>query len=108
VWNSDNRLKRVITPDGDAWEYTYDALGRRLSKKQLPDDAGARFTEVAYLWDGHTIAEERRFSRKPDGKGGSEIVEERCATWDYEPDSFRPLAKTETIRYAQGIDRCRR
>ncbi|NHZ35784.1 RHS repeat-associated core domain-containing protein [Massilia rubra] len=98
VWNSENRLKRVITPDGDAWEYTYDALGRRLSKKQVPSDGTARFTEVDYLWDGHTVAEERRFGRKPDGNGGSELIEEICATWDYEPDSFRPLAKTETIR----------
>ncbi len=54
--------------------------------------------EVAYLWDGHSVAEERRFGRKPDGKGGSGIIEESCATWDYEPDSFRPLAKTETVR----------
>lgn len=98
VWNSENRLKRVITPDGDAWEYTYDALGRRLSKKQVPSDSSARFTEIKYLWDGHTVAEERRFGRKPDGNGGSELIEEICATWDYEPDTFRPLAKTETIR----------
>ncbi|MDM5176220.1 DUF6531 domain-containing protein [Massilia sp. DJPM01] len=98
VWNSESRLKRVITPDGDAWEYTYDALGRRLSKKQVPGNAGSLFTEIAYLWDGHTVAEERRFSKKPDGKGGSDIIEESCASWDYEPDSFRPLAKTETIR----------
>ncbi|MCY0912409.1 RHS repeat-associated core domain-containing protein [Massilia antarctica] len=98
IWNSENRLKRVITPDGDAWEYTYDALGRRLTKKQVPSDRAARFTEVEYLWDGHTVAEERRFGRKPDGKGGLDLIEEICATWDYEPDSFRPLAKTETIR----------
>ncbi|MFP5393315.1 MAG: RHS repeat-associated core domain-containing protein [Gammaproteobacteria bacterium] len=97
VWNSENRLKRVVTPTGDAWEYTYDALGRRLSKKQVPSTERAEFTEVTYLWDGHTIAEERRYRRKPDGLGGTKIVEESWASWDYEPNSFRPLAKTETI-----------
>ena len=96
-WNSENRLKRVITPNGVAWEYTYDALGRRLSKKQVPSAQGEKFSEVTYLWDGHTVAEERRFTRKPDRHDNTAIVEESWATWDYEPDSFRPLAKTETI-----------
>jgi RHS repeat-associated protein len=58
TWTSDNRLQRLTTPDGETWHYTYDALGRRLSKQQLKN--GQPWREIRYLWDGHTLAEETR------------------------------------------------
>jgi YD repeat-containing protein len=58
TWTSDNRLQRPTTPDGETWHYTYDALGRRLSKQLLKN--GQPWREIRYLWDGHTLAEETR------------------------------------------------
>lgn len=41
VWNSDDRLAAVTTPDGVQWRYTYDALGRRVAKQRLGPDGQA-------------------------------------------------------------------
>jgi RHS repeat-associated protein len=99
-WNSANRLTQVTTPDGDVWAYRYDALGRRLSKKQVPIDPRQSRTEIDYLWDGHTLAQERKVCKKPGKDGtGFDILDSNISTWDYEPDSFRPLAKTETRQH---------
>lgn len=103
TWTSDNRLQRLTTPDGETWHYTYDALGRRLSKQQLKN--GQPWREIRYLWDGHTLAEETRlrYVLQPDGSHDSHI--ERRTQWDYEPGSFRPLAKTDLVPTEDGSRR---
>ncbi|HMC93903.1 MAG TPA: RHS repeat-associated core domain-containing protein, partial [Polyangia bacterium] len=45
-WNGAGMLSKVIRPDGDTVEFTYDALGRRLSKTYL-----GRHTR--WIWDGN-------------------------------------------------------
>ena len=103
AWTSDNRLHRLTTPDGEIWHYTYDALGRRLSKQLLKN--GQPWRETRYLWDGHTLAEETRlrYTLQPDGSYDSHI--ERRTQWDYEPGSFRPLAKTDLVPTKDGSRR---
>ncbi|WP_246593415.1 RHS repeat-associated core domain-containing protein [Photorhabdus akhurstii] len=55
-WNSQNQLTGLITPDGIAWEYRYDAFGRRIEKRCI--QSGKRTT---YIWDGDVPAEIREY-----------------------------------------------
>jgi YD repeat-containing protein len=40
VWNAEDRLTEVTTPDEDRWRYRYDPMGRRISKQRLTEDDG--------------------------------------------------------------------
>ncbi|KPI15694.1 RHS repeat-associated core domain containing protein-containing protein [Actinobacteria bacterium OK074] len=80
-WNTDNRLSRATSPEGVNWRYQYDPLGRRTAKQRLSDD-GVIADEVRFTWDGSRVAEQTG----PDGT---------VTTWDYAPDSHRPLAQTD-------------
>lgn len=81
VWDSEDRLVAVTTPDGVVWRYTYDALGRRVGKHRLGPD-GAVVEQVDFTWDGFTLAEQTH-------SGG------RTTTWNYQPGGFAPLTQTE-------------
>jgi len=84
-WDADDRMTGVTTPDGQRWRYRYDALGRRIAKQRLTDD-GRIAEQTEFAWDGPVLAEETRAGGDDSG----------CTTtWDWEPDSFRPLAQTE-------------
>jgi RHS repeat-associated protein len=52
TWNANDRLTRIDFPDGSFAAYTYDALGRRLSKR---DRAGVT---IYYVYDGLNLAQE--------------------------------------------------
>jgi YD repeat-containing protein len=67
-------LTKVTRPDGLEVTFTYDALGRRVTKKSA--DA-----ETRWIWDGDVILHELHSDRPAD-------------TWYHEPESFTPLAKT--------------
>lgn len=104
TWNHENRLRSVTTPDGDTWQYRYDAFGRRISKQHIPQDPRQIFSETEYLWDGHTLAAERRLRKKPDHHGECDILDDITTTWEFEPGTFRPLAKTDTTRIIKGSE----
>jgi RHS repeat-associated protein len=70
AYDSDNRLINAETPNGVS-HYRYDPLGRRTAK-QTPDG------ETRFIYDGARLLQETRA--------------ERCRTYLFEPDSFRPLA----------------
>ncbi|PKW09040.1 RHS repeat-associated core domain-containing protein [Streptomyces sp. 1222.5] len=80
AWNAEDRLTDVIAPDGDHWRYTYDPLGRRLSKQRVADD-GTVTGRTDYAWDDLSLAERTT----SDGW---------VTTWDYAPDGARPVAQT--------------
>ncbi|MFH8488716.1 DUF6531 domain-containing protein [Streptomyces longisporoflavus] len=80
TWNRDDRLVEVSQPDGARWRYTYDPLGRRLEKQQLTHD-GALVGAVRFSWDGTVLAEQTTDCG-------------HTTTWDYDPDSYRPLAQS--------------
>ena len=109
------RLTEVLRPDGDTVSFTYDALGRRLSKSY-------RDKTTRWAWDGnvplHEWLEDNRtssgFTKTPDDAVSSEVspANERATpdlddlvdqllqevngelnTYLYEPGSFTPLAK---------------
>ncbi|WP_159043242.1 DUF6531 domain-containing protein [Streptomyces sp. NBRC 110028] len=90
TWNAEDRLTDATTPDGDRWHYTYDPLGRRISKHRLTEDGTAADT-LYFTWEDTRPAEEST----PDGAH---------TTWDYAPDTHRPLTQTNhhTLPGRQG------
>ncbi|GLY89844.1 DUF6531 domain-containing protein [Actinoallomurus iriomotensis] len=91
VWDADDRLIAVTTPDGRRWRYCYDALGRRVAKQLLTRDGRAVEEQTEFVWDGAALAEQ--------------VQNARVTTWDYEPETFRPLAQTEGVLSADAARR---
>jgi RHS repeat-associated protein len=83
-WDAESRLTSVALPDGTVWQYTYDALGRRVAKEAVRAD-GTRIASVSFTWDGARLTEEASI-----GADGRTTV----ITWDYRPGSFTSVAQT--------------
>ena len=83
TWDAYDRLIQAVGPNGVAWRYSYDPLGRRTSKARLLPD-GSVAEEILFVWDGVRVAEQCSVS--DDG-----VL--TAVTWDYEPDAFRPAAQ---------------
>ena len=92
TWNADDRLTAVTTPDGQHWRYSYDPLGRRIAKQRLAADRASVAEQTTFTWDGVILAEQIHTSELDD-PGRTTIG--RTITWEWEPDSFRPLTQTE-------------
>jgi RHS repeat-associated protein len=82
VWDAEDRLVGVVTPDGSRWRYRYDPLGRRIAKQRFTPDGKAVAEQVDFHWDAVVIAEQ-----VTNGV--------RATTWNWEPGSFRVLSQTE-------------
>ncbi|MEU7040450.1 DUF6531 domain-containing protein [Streptomyces varsoviensis] len=80
-WSAEDRLIEAKTPDDETWHYKYDPLGRRIAKQRLGED-GKVAAETTFTWDESRLAEQL----SPTG---------RATTWDYAPDTHRPLAQTD-------------
>ncbi|MDO1450206.1 DUF6531 domain-containing protein [Rhodocytophaga aerolata] len=105
IWNAYGMLSKVIRPDGEAVTFTYDALGRRLSKT-------FRNKITRWVWDGNIPLHEwiesttlfkasYRTIEQMAANGGGE-VDNNLITWLFEPESFTPLAKL-TKMHSYGI-----
>ncbi|GAB2870727.1 putative adhesin [Streptomyces mayteni] len=92
VWDAEDRLTGVVTPDGTPWRYRHDPFGRRVSKERL-DGEGTVVERTDYAWSGSLVAEETTTERGNPRR--------RTRTWDYHPD-LRPLAQTERVTAPQG------
>ncbi|MCZ4097758.1 DUF6531 domain-containing protein [Streptomyces sp. H39-C1] len=79
VWNAEDRLTDVTTPDGIAWHYEYDPLGRRISKSRLADDGTTALETTEFVWDGTRLAEQ--------------TTADATTTWDWEHGDI-PVAQT--------------
>jgi RHS repeat-associated protein len=84
AWDADDRLTSVTTPDGTTWQYTYDAIGRRIAKRRLAQDGGTA-EEIWFSWDGDHLAEQAVVSTD----GRADVL-----TWDWEPQTHRVAAQT--------------
>jgi RHS repeat-associated protein len=79
-WNAAGLLTDVLSPDGARTSFSYDALGRRVSRTlRHPSEHDEEVTQ--WLWDGDVPAAEFL-------AGSDEVT-----NWLFEPTSFRPLAK---------------
>ena len=94
-WNASGMLNKVTRPDGETVIFTYDALGRRLSKT-------FRSQTTRWIWDGNIPLHEwvesanNRVSVEQLAVQAREITvhySEPVITWLFEPESFAPLAK---------------
>ena len=94
-WNASGMLNQVIRPDGERVTFTYDALGRRISKT-------FRETSTRWIWDGNIPLHEwvdraknkvsvKELAIQADATGGDHI--KGLITWLFESESFAPLAK---------------
>ncbi|MGW4052072.1 putative T7SS-secreted protein [Streptomyces sp. NPDC004779] len=72
AWDPEDRLRAVTTPDGTVWRYTYDPLGRRISKQSALET-------VHFTWDDSTLCEQ--------------TTDTVVLTWDHA--GLRPLSQTE-------------
>ncbi|MFL5744806.1 MAG: RHS repeat-associated core domain-containing protein [Niastella sp.] len=105
TWYAKGLLKNVQRPDGKTVEYTYDALGRRLSKS-------FDGTITRWVWHANTPLHEWSYrdtekSRAVVNEWGEMILDKeepnpqnklagvKGITWVFEDDSFVPCAKIE-------------
>jgi RHS repeat-associated protein len=77
-WDSKDRLREVVTPEGLRVRFAYDAFGRRVRKEVLPKtgELSSIFREqpaatsptdrktVHFLWDGDVLCEEQDASKE--------------------------------------------
>ncbi|HEX6431318.1 MAG TPA: RHS repeat-associated core domain-containing protein [Niastella sp.] len=103
AWYANGQLQKVIRPNGKEVTFTYDALGRRISKTF----AG---TITRWVWDGNTPLHEWSYSEKEKPQAAvnewgeisydkeepnpaNTLAEVNGITWVYEPDSHRLAAR---------------
>lgn len=92
-WDADDRLTLVTEPDGTAWRYRHDPIGRRVAKQRLATN-GQVADEIRFSWDGTTLAEQTRV--EPDG--GRVVL-----SWDREPGTYRVATQLHR-RFAAADD----
>lgn len=87
MWDTEDRLASVRTPDGTLWRYRYDPMGRRIAKQRLGADGVTVVEQTDFTWDGTTLAEQLTT--------GPDHPHDVAVTWDY--DGARPLTQTERL-----------
>ncbi|MFC9645736.1 putative T7SS-secreted protein [Streptomyces mirabilis] len=90
MWDAEDRLTSVITPDGTLWRYTYDPLGRRTAKIRLSSEGETVVERVDFTWDSITLCEQTTTS--------DQLQNPVTLTWDHQ--GLRPVAQTERITTA--------
>ena len=87
-WLSNGMLRKVTRPDGAEVIFTYDALGRRLSKYYMG-------TVTRWVWDGNTLLHECATKLKNTGHPLPPVQpdDENLITWVFENGTFVPAAK---------------
>ena len=86
TWNAEGMLAQVQRPDKQKVSFTYDALGRRLSKK-------FKNTTTRWLWDGNVPLHEWKENQNGDVLSNSTVGDNGIITWVFEENSFIPTAK---------------
>ncbi|MEU1120734.1 DUF6531 domain-containing protein [Streptomyces sp. NPDC005879] len=98
TWDSEDHLTAVTTPDGTRWRYTYDPLGRRVSKSRLGDDSDTVVECTVFTWDGMALCEQTT--------AGEALAHPVSLTWDHE--GSHPVAQTERRLPAEPTERLQR
>ncbi|WP_326688583.1 DUF6531 domain-containing protein [Streptomyces sp. NBC_01795] len=90
MWDAEDRLVQVVTPDGTTWRYEYDPLGRRTTKNRTAKHRMVNDTVVErtlFAWDGPTLVEQTTTAPA--------LPHPVTLTWDHQ--GFTPLAQTERL-----------
>jgi RHS repeat-associated protein len=82
-WNADDLLVALTRPDGRSWRYSYDALGRRISKEEV---GGER---VSFIWTGNKLLHE--------------VHAESTTTWLFGEGDLAPAARLDADGLAAVI-----
>ena len=85
-WDEQGMLAQVVRPDKQKVHFTYDALGRRLSKT-------FKSTTTKWLWDGNVPLHEWKENQNGDILSNSTVGDNGIITWVFEENSFIPTAK---------------
>ena len=85
-WNAEGMLQTVIRPDKEEVHFTYDALGRRLSKT-------FQHTTTRWLWDGNIPLHEWKENARGEILSKTSVDKDGVITWVFEEESFIPTAK---------------
>mgnify|MGYP000749519518 FL=1 len=87
-WNADGSLAKVVRPDKREVEFTYDALGRRLSKS-------FGTTVTRWVWNGnvplHQWKQHREYSVMED-RWNTDTERRNMTVWLFDEESFVPVA----------------
>ncbi|EYB10515.1 RHS repeat-associated core domain protein [Bacteroides fragilis str. 3783N1-6] len=87
-WNADGSLAKVVRPDKREVEFTYDALGRRLSKS-------FGTTVTRWVWNGnvplHQWKQHREYSVMED-RWNTDTEHRDMTVWLFDEESFVPVA----------------
>ncbi|MCB2377401.1 DUF6531 domain-containing protein [Hymenobacter sp. BT635] len=82
AWNAAGHLEEVVRPDGQVVRFTYDALGRRMSKRY-------KGKVTHWVWDGYVPLHEWT-TLEVDQTNVEDVI-----TWLFEETSFAPMAKLQ-------------
>jgi RHS repeat-associated protein len=87
-WNDAGMLIGVIRPDKAEISFTYDVIGRRLSKQ-------FKNTITKYIWDGNILLHEWKEHAQTGEKLSDKSIggDNNLVTWLFDADSFAPAAK---------------
>ncbi len=83
-YDFDARLVAASSSSGENWTYSYDPMGRRVSKQRL-DATGGIVEQTLFSWEGERLAEEVRI--------GSSATEPAVSTWENLPGTYTPIAQ---------------
>ncbi|MFJ1582511.1 RHS repeat-associated core domain-containing protein [Streptomyces sp. NPDC088197] len=100
LWNAEDRLVEVRTPDGIRWRYLYDPLGRRTAKLGIGED-GTVVSRTDFVWDGMQLAEQIVSTGSGSGSGSGDGTV-AVTTWDALPGSHQPVCQTERVLTADS------
>ncbi|MFF0500653.1 DUF6531 domain-containing protein [Nocardia aobensis] len=78
-YNGFDQLTDVYTPGKEWWRYTYDALGRRVSKLHVTPDGGGIVERTNYSWDSSHLVEQS--------------APNTSTHWSYLPGTYTPLTQ---------------
>ncbi|KAA9166112.1 hypothetical protein FPZ12_003985 [Amycolatopsis acidicola] len=87
VWDGNDRLIALATPEGHQWFYRYDPLGRRIGKQRVTTTpAGARVVAEYYefTWSGALLVEQVHVDERQT---------RHVTVWEYHPEDERPLVQ---------------
>lgn len=89
LWDSQDRLLAVATPEGERWQYRYDPIGRRIGKQRVVTSAaGAPVPAESYefTWSGALLVEQVYVD---------EAQTRHVTVWAHHPEDNRPIVQVE-------------